>query len=196
MELYSAAATLFLVMDPLGNIPIFLSVLRKCDPKRRRRILIRELLIALVVALLFLFLGRYILGLFNLSSESISIAGGIVLFIIAIRMIFPTKGAAGNDFATEEPFIVPLAIPLVAGPSLLATLLIFSRSSPERILDWTLALGIAWSASALILLASDLFYKLLRERGLIAMERLMGLLLVALSVQMFLNGISRHFGGP
>jgi multiple antibiotic resistance protein len=194
MEIYSAAATLFLVMDPLGNIPVFLTILKDYDPKRRRRIMIRELLIALVVALLFLFLGKYILGLFSLRPEAVSIAGGIVLFIIAMRMIFPQRGTEADEYAGQEPFVVPLAIPLVAGPSLLATLLIFSRTGPEHIAHWTIALLIAWGAAAAILMASELFFKVLRERGLTAMERLMGMLLVALSVQMFLDGIGNYFG--
>jgi multiple antibiotic resistance protein len=130
--------------------------------------------------------------LFNLRPESISIAGGIVLFIIAIRMIFPTRNSFSDDSAREEPFIVPLAIPLVAGPSLLATLLIISRSGPDQIVDWALALGVAWLLSAAILLSSGLFYKVLRECGLIAVERLMGMLPVALAVQMFLDGIRTY----
>lgn len=195
MEIYSAAATLFLVMDPLGNIPVFMSILKDYDPRRRRQILIRELLIALAVALLFLFLGKYIMGLFSLRSEAISVAGGIILFIIALRMIFPIHGAIADNYAQGEPFVVPLAIPLVVGPSALATLLIFSRSQPDRIGDWTLALIIAWVLTAAILLASNLFYKVLRERGLIAMERLMGMLLVALAVQMFLDGIGKYLNG-
>jgi multiple antibiotic resistance protein len=189
MEIYTAAATLFLVMDPLGNIPVFLSILKKYDPTRRRRILIRELLIALVVALVFLFLGQYILGLFSLRQESISIAGGIVLFIIALRMIFPMRGTFADEYGSDDPFVVPLAIPLIAGPSTLATLLIMSRSQPDRIAEWAIALVAAWLVTAMILLASPLFYRFLGERGLTAMERLMGMLLVALAVQMFLDGI-------
>jgi multiple antibiotic resistance protein len=189
MEIYTAAATLFLVMDPLGNIPVFLSVLKKYDARRRRQIIIRELLIALAVALTFLLLGQYILGFFSLRQESVSIAGGIVLFIIAIRMIFPQRRSFADEYGSDEPFIVPLAIPLIAGPSTLATLLIMSRSDPSRLFDWTLALGGAWLLGAIILLASPLFYRILGERGLTAMERLMGMLLVALSVQMFLDGV-------
>lgn len=189
MEIYTAAATLFLVMDPLGNIPVFLSVLKRYDARQRRKIIVRELFIALGVALAFLFLGQYILGLFNLRQESISIAGGIVLFIIAMRMIFPQRGSFADEYGDSVPFVVPLAIPLVAGPSLLATLLIMSRSDPTRLPDFTLALLVAWALSAAILIASPLFYRVLGERGLTAVERLMGMLLVALSVQMFLDGI-------
>jgi len=189
VDIFTAAATLFLVMDPLGNIPVFLSVLKRYDAERRRKIIIRELFIALAVALAFLFLGQYILGLFSLRQESISIAGGIVLFIIALRMIFPQRGSFADEYGADEPFVVPLAIPLVAGPSLLATLLIMSRSDPTRMMDWVIALLGAWLLSAIILIASPLFYRVLGERGLTAMERLMGMLLVALSVQMFLDGI-------
>ncbi len=189
---FSAAVTLFLIMDPLGNIPVFLSALQKVDPKRRTRVLFRETIIALGVMILFLFLGQYLLDFLGLKQESISIAGGIILFLIALKMIFPREKQTAETPSDEEPFIVPLAIPLIAGPSLLATLLLFVRSEPERIFDWLMALLIAWGISSLILLASPFVQKILKERGLIAMERLMGMILVALSVQMFLNGVAEY----
>jgi len=194
MEIYTAAATLFLIMDPLGNIPIFLSVLKKVDPARRKKIIIREQFIALAFCLAFLFLGQYVLDFLNLRQESISVAGGIILFIIAVKMIFPTRRGFADSSPDGEPFIVPLAVPLVAGPSVLASLSLLSRSEPGRINEWLIALLIAWFCSAIILLMSDLFYKLLHDRGLIAIERLMGMLLVALSVQMFLDGMVTFIG--
>jgi MarC family membrane protein len=194
MEIYTAAATLFLIMDPLGNIPVFLSILKDIDPKRRRIILIRELVFALIISLAFLFLGQYILDFLHLRQESISIAGGIILFLIAIRMIFPSKGGYTGDYANKEPFLVPLAVPLIAGPSTLAALSLLSRSEPGRIGDWTIALLIAWICAAIILLMSNLFYKIFRENGLTAIERLMGMLLVALSIQMLLDGVAVYLG--
>ena len=190
MKLSSAILTLFLVMDPLGNIPPFLSVLRDVQPERRRRVLIREVLIAYVVLLVFLFLGRRVLALLSLQPETISVAGGIVLFLIALRMIFPQERGLFGDALEGEPFIVPLAIPLVAGPSALAVLLLLQQSEVNVTWQWQLLLAvtIAWALSALILLSSTLLYRLLKERGLIAMERLMGMLLVMLAVQMFMNG--------
>lgn len=189
---FSAAVTLFLIMDPLGNIPVFLSALQNVEPKRRTFVIIRETVIALVVMILFLFVGQYLLDFLGLKQESISIAGGIILFLIALKMIFPHEKNESENKAEEEPFIVPLAIPLIAGPSLLATLLLFVRSEPTRMFDWLIALLIAWGISSLILLASPFVQKVLKERGLIAVERLMGMILVALSVQMFLNGVAEY----
>jgi multiple antibiotic resistance protein len=131
MRISSAVLTLFLVMDPLGNIPPFLSVLKNVQPERRRRVLLREILIAYVVLLVFLFLGKRVLALLSLQQETISIAGGIVLFLIALRMIFPREGGLFGEQPEGEPFVVPLAIPLVAGPSALAVVLLLQQS--ERV---------------------------------------------------------------
>ena len=194
MEILSAAAMLFLIMDPVGNLPIFVSILKQVDPKRRRKVLIRELLIALFIMLLFLYTGSALLSFLHLKQEAVSIAGGIILFLIAIRMIFPPEGGVVGLAAGEEPLIVPLAVPLVAGPSILAALLLLANQEPGRMLDWTLALLAAWVPSVLILLFSERFHKLLGERGLTAMERLMGMILVMISVQMFLDGIADYLG--
>ncbi|TFH75036.1 YhgN family NAAT transporter [Gammaproteobacteria bacterium LSUCC0112] len=195
METFAAAVTLFLIMDPLGNIPIFLSVLSRVVPERRRRILIRELLIALALMLLFLFAGPGILKLLGLSREAISIGGGLVLMIIAIRMIFPSRGGVmGDDDAEGEPLIVPLAMPLIAGPSVLATLVLLAETGPDRSGDWLIALMGAWGVTAVILLSSQKLYKVLGARGLKAIERLMGMILVTVSVQMLLNGFSAWYG--
>ncbi len=192
MEILSAAAMLFLIMDPLGNLPIFMSILKQVDPKRRRKVLIRELTIALVIMLIFLYAGNYILTFLQLKQESVSIAGGIILFLIAIRMIFPAPGGVIGLADGEEPLIVPMAIPLVAGPSILATLLLQAHAEPEQLLTWTLALFLAWLPTTLILVFSQSFHRWLGERGLRAMERLMGMILVMISVEMFLNGIANY----
>jgi len=189
MELVSVAFTLFLVMDPLGNIPLFLSALREVPAVRRRRVLVRELLIAYAVLVACLLVGQLLLRPLKLDQESISIAGGIVLFLIALRMIFPPEGGNLGETIEGEPFIVPLAIPLLAGPSALSALLVLARTAPERTFDWLAALTLAWGASAAILLSSNLFYRVLRRRGLVALERLMGMILVMLAVQMFLDGL-------
>ncbi len=192
MEIFTAATTLFLIMDPLGNVPVFVSLLKNVAPERRRIVLIRELIIAYAVMLVFLLLGQHLLKFLNLKQESISIAGGIVLFLIALRMIFPQEGGIMGEQTDDEPFIVPLAIPMVAGPSTLAALLLMAQSSPTRMSSWVLALTAAWIVTALILLASPIFFRLLRQRGLTAMERLMGMLLVMMSVQMFLDGLAKY----
>lgn len=189
MDILSAVITLFLIMDPLGNIPLFLSALKNVSPRRRRRVLVREIVFAYVVLLACLFVGSLALELLGLEQESISVAGGIVLFLIALRMIFPGDGGAAGETPEGEPFLVPLAVPLIAGPSTLAALLLLQRSSPGQMGSLFVALTIAWALSGAILLASPFFYRLLRERGLMAMERLMGMLLVMVAVQMFLNGV-------
>ncbi|SNY71677.1 YhgN family NAAT transporter [Enterobacter sp. CC120223-11] len=189
-EILSAAVLLILIMDPLGNLPIFMSVLKHTEPRRRRAIMIRELLIAIVIMLIFLFAGEKILAFLNLSAETVSISGGIILFLIAIKMIFPGNEGSSNGLpAGEEPFIVPLAIPLVAGPSLLATLMLLSHQYPNQMGHLIIALMLAWGGTFVILLQSGLFLRLLGEKGVNALERLMGLILVMLATQMFLDGI-------
>jgi multiple antibiotic resistance protein len=187
-DIAAAAATLFFVMDPLGNIAIFNGVLSRFPPRRRAQITARELVIALVIMLVLLFAGTAILNFLGLSQPSLNIAGGVLLFIIALRMIFP--GAAG-EVATEkdEPFIVPLAMPMIAGPSTIAILLLLSSTEPARIWEWCTALVIAWAASTVILTASPFLLRVLGDRGLRALERLMGMLLVLLATQLLLNGV-------
>jgi multiple antibiotic resistance protein len=193
MEIFDAilpaATLLFLVMDPLGNIPLFLSLLKDIDEHRRRPIILRECLFALAILLLFLFFGQKLLDFLKLQQESVSISGGIVLFVIAIRMIFPSDHGLLPSKLQGEPFIVPLATPLIAGPSTLATLMLMVHNDPSRWLVWLIALLCSWAATAVILLSAPLFYRLLRQRGLTAIERLMGMLLIMISVQMLLNGI-------
>jgi multiple antibiotic resistance protein len=190
MRIFFNAITLLLIMDPLGNVPLFLSALKKVQPERRRKILLREILIAYGVLLTFLFGGKYLLRLLSLQEETVSIAGGIVLFLIALRMIFPRPDAA-PDALEGEPFVVPLATPLIAGPSTLASLLLLQQSTPNATVQLLLALTLAWTVTAIILLSSTVLYRVLRERGLIAVERLMGMLLVMLAVQMFINGLAK-----
>ena len=194
MELLTAALMLFVIMYPLGNIPFFLSALEPVEEKRRLKVLIRELLIALGVMLAFLFSGEAILKVLGLRQESISIAGGIILFLIALKMIFPAAKAQYEDSFSGEPFIVPLAIPFVAGPSVLAALLLLVSEKPGQMLDWGMAIGLAWVATAAILLAASKLRSLLGDRGLVAIERLMGMLLVAVAVQMFLDGVASYLG--
>jgi multiple antibiotic resistance protein len=188
VDLFSAVVTLFLIMDPIGNIPLFLSILKTVAPERRRLVLLREIVLAYGVLLVFFFAGNYLLKFLGLDQESISIAGGIVLFLIALRMIFPAEASTTTE-VEGEPFLVPLAIPLIAGPSTLAALLLLQRSAPGQTVSLFLAVTIAWAISGVILFSSTFFYRILRERGLIALERLMGMLLVMVAVQMLLNGI-------
>jgi multiple antibiotic resistance protein len=194
MDILSAATLLFLIMDPLGNLPIFLSILKHIDAKRRRIVLIREMLFALAILMLFLFAGQSIMDFLHVQPETLSISGGIILFISAIKMIFPSAGSITGLAAGEEPFIVPLAIPLIAGPTVIATLLLLSSQNPTQLLELSAAVMIAWTGTSVILMFNGFFHKILGERGLKAVERLMGLLLVMISTQMFLDGIKSYVG--
>lgn len=196
MEIVSAATLLFLVMDPLGNIPIFLSVLEAVAPERRTRVLLRELVLAFMVLVLFLFFGQYLLGFLQLSEHSIRIAGGIILFLIALKMVFPvSRSAHAAEEIQGEPLLVPLAIPMVAGPSAMAIVMLMASNDPTRMPEWLIALFAAWLLSSIILLSATGLKRFLGKRGLIAMERLMGMLLIALAVQMLLEGISAYLAG-
>lgn len=193
-EIISATILLILIMDPLGNLPIFMSVLKNIESNRRKIVLIREMIISLLIMLLFLFAGEKILTALNLRTETVSISGGIILFLIAIKMIFPSEENVNNVINShEEPFLVPLAVPLIAGPSLLATLMLLSHQYPNKILYLSGALIIAWSTTVIILLLSELFLRLFSKKGVNALERLMGLILIMLSTQMFLDGIQSWF---
>ena len=196
MSTLSAAILLFMILDPLGNVPIFLNLLKNLAPARRRWVLARELLIALVVLFVFLWAGQHILSAMHLRQESVAIAGGIVLFLIGIKMIFPTPEGLFGETPEGEPFIVPMAIPLIAGPSGMAAVMLMSSSEPERMGDFSLALLLAWLATAIILFSATFLYRILGRRALAAVERLMGMLLVALSVQMFLDGVAAYLARP
>ncbi|HJL66112.1 MAG: MarC family protein [Arenicellales bacterium] len=192
MDVLTAAIMLFLIMDPLGNIPVFLSVLGNVPEVRRGHVLRRELVIAFLVLLLFLFVGPYILKFLNLSQEAIRIGGGLVLFLIALRMIFPSGENVMGKTPEGEPLVVPLAIPMIAGPSSLAMLMLLRNNMEAKWIDLFLAVTLAWLATASILLLSNHLFRLLGTRGLIAIERLMGMVLIIISVQMLLDGIARY----
>lgn len=190
MTIASAALLLFLILDPLGNIPVFLGLMKGMPPARQRIVIIRELLIALVVLMLFLWGGQYALDLMHLRQESVSIAGGIVLFLIGLRMIFPSPHGVMGDLPEGEPFIVPMAIPMIAGPSGMAAVMLLGSQEPGRMGDWMLALVIAWAITATILFSATYLERWLGTRVLIAIERLMGMVIVAISVQMLMDGIA------
>lgn len=190
MTTLSAALLLFLILDPLGNIPVFLGLLKPLPGHRRRRVLAREMLIALGVLFAFLWAGKYVLDLMHLRQESVAIAGGIVLGVIGLRMVFPrAEGVMGHQVG-GEPFIVPLAVPLIAGPSAMTFVILLSHNQPGGLGRGVLALLLAWLGTAVVLLAAPLLLRLLEERGLQAVERLMGMLLIMLAVQMALDGLA------
>ncbi len=185
----SAVVILLLVVDPVGNIPLFISLLRNVEPARRTRIIVRECAIAFGVLLAFVFFGRWILGLLGLSEPSLTIAGGVILFLIALRMIFRGPEGVFGDTVDGEPFIVPLAVPAIAGPSAIAIVVLLVSRAPERILEWTAAVTIAMVVTLALLVFAERISKLVGERGLLAFERLMGLILTAIAVEMLLRGI-------
>ena len=192
IEILSAATMLFLIMDPLGNLPIYMSVLKTIEPKRRRIVIMRELCIALFILVVFLHSGQALLDFLQIKQETVSIAGGIILFLIALRMIFPQPGGIMGLPAGDEPFIVPLAIPMIAGPSTMAALILLSNQKPNMMTEWTIALCAAWLVSAIILSMSNTVHRILGEKGLNALERLMGMILVMIAIQMLLNGIGAY----
>jgi len=194
MTILSAVVLLFLVMDPLGNAPVFLSVLKDVERHKWRRIIARELAIAFLVLLAFLAGGRFILVWLQISGPSLSIAGGIILFLIALKMVFPTSESEHNESYGEEPFIVPLAIPLVAGPSAITTVLLLVTQEPARWPEWLMALTCAWLVNAVILLSLGGLSRILGKRGLTALQRLMGMILTAIAVQMLLTGVTQYIG--
>lgn len=189
MHLLSIAFSLFLLMDPIGNIPLYISFLKDIPPKRQRAIIAREMLIALFIITIFAFLGDDLMRFLHVKEDTVQIAGGIILFLLCLKMIFPThQEEKGPSFGKMEPFIVPLAVPLIAGPGVLAAVIIYAGQESN---DWIViaAIFIAWLFSLLILLTSSFLQKILGSRGIIAMERLMGLIMILISVQMFLEGI-------
>jgi multiple antibiotic resistance protein len=192
MTLFAATVTLLLILDPFGNVPLFQSILGRVPVERRRRVVMREALIAYLLLLGFLLLGSQLLGFLGLQQSSLSIAGGIMLFLIAIGMVFPNRGVHVGGEGEEEPFIVPLATPLIAGPSGMAFLLLLANQHPGRMVEWVLAVTLASVLSAAVLVLGERLMRLLGARGMRAIERLMGMILILIAVQMMLNGLSLY----
>jgi multiple antibiotic resistance protein len=195
MDFFSSTLLLLFIMDPFGNIPLFHSLLLQVDPQRRSRVVVRELLIAYGVLLLFLFGGDSITRHLGLKEPTLSIAGGLILLLIAIGMVFPRHGLDPDERpADEEPFVVPLAVPMIAGPSAVAAVLLLISRAPERLLTWLAALSCAWLLTALVLIASGRLYERIGDRGARAIERLIGMVLIMMAVQMFLDGVGEYLG--
>lgn len=184
----SATILLLLICDPLGNIPIFANALRHVAPERRARVILREVSIAFGLLLAFMFVGDRFLSVMGLSGLSLQIAGAVVLFLIALRMIFPNH-TAYESTDDREPLIVPLAIPAVAGPSALATVMLLVSQAPERRVEWIAALSVTMVVCAVVLVLADRIQRVIGDRVVLALERLMGLILVAVSVEMMIRGI-------
>ena len=188
LGILSVAFSLFLLMDPIGNIPLYISTLKEIHPKRQQWIIFRELIIALIIIIIFNYIGNGLLNFLNITRDSVQIAGGVILFIISMRMIFPSdKPKSKEKLKEQEPFIVPLAVPLVAGPTVLAAVMIYSHQYSSG--SMLISISVAWAATLIILLLAPYISRLLGSRGIIACERLMGLILTMISVQMLLSGI-------
>lgn len=192
----SAFILLLLVLDPLGSLPIFIPIMRAVPPERRSRVAVREVGIAFIVLFAFMFLGDGFLRVMHLSERSLEVAGGVILTIIAIRMIFGSTGESVYGLeAGREPLIFPLAVPLLAGPSAMATVLLLASRQPERIWEWIGALSAAMLVSGFTLLMADRIRRLLGDSVISAIEKLMGLVLTAIAVEMVLAGLKRYFIG-
>ena len=190
-DLISAFVLLFLVLDPLGNLPVVASLLKQVDSRRRARVVIRECFVAYLILLAFMFGGRQFLDVMHLSEISLSIAGGVILFMIAINMVFKSSESVFGESLDHEPFIVPLAIPLIAGPSALATVMLMVSREPAKLGIWIGAMTAAMVVSAVLLALGEKIEKLLGKRAMEAIERLMGLILTAIAVEMLLGGLKQ-----
>ncbi len=183
----SATILLVLITDPIGNIPIFANALKHVAPERRARVILREILIAFALLLTFMFVGDSFLRVMNLSELSLQIGGGVILFLIALRMVFPPPPSSVDELVSE-PLIVPLAVPAIAGPSALATVLLLVSQQPERRLEWIAALCLTMVVSAVVLVSAERVQRIIGTRLVVAVERLMGLVLVSVAIEMMLRG--------
>jgi len=190
MSLLSISLVLFLIMDPIGNISPYIAMTRKLSPNRHKIVIIREMLIALIVMIIFNYLGETIFNVLEISETAVKLSSGVILFLFAVRILFPTLRSPRANLPEEEPFIIPLAIPLIAGPSLLATIMLFAHmeSSQEIMLA---AIFIAWLAAVVVLFFAPQLQRLLSDNGLMALERLMGMVLVLLAIQRFMEGVQQ-----
>jgi len=193
MNLIQATVLLFLIMDPIGNLPVFNSILKNRPANESVKIIIRELVFAYLLLIGFLILGDYVQSYLSLRVSTLHIAGGIILLLVALGMVFPGIGMK-MVYGNEEPFFVPLAMPLVAGPAAIAIVLILGSSQPANTITWVIALSIAWGLAALILVPSPWIFKFIGEKAARILERLMGMILIMLAVQMFLNGVELYVG--
>lgn len=189
----SATILLIVITDPLGNIPLFISNMRKVSKGRRLAVIVRECAVAFAVLLFMMLFGRQLISLLGLSEETLKIAGGVILFLIAINMIFPGSGmGVGKEAIAGEPFIVPIAVPLISGPSAMVTAMLIAASNPARMLEWIAALAITISVTFVVFLASDKLEEVLGEQAISAIEKLMGLVLTAISIEMLLSGFAAY----
>lgn len=190
MTLISIAIMLFLIMDPIGNITTFLKLLDNVEPSKRAKIILREMLIALGVMVVFNFIGEYIFDVLDVSVTTVRLASGVILFLVAIKILFPSLDSPRANLPPGEPFITPIAIPLIAGPALLATIMLFTKLEDSQPVMWG-AIFIAWAAALAVVLSAKRLQTILGPNGLLACERLMGIVLIMLAIQRFLEGVKQ-----
>ena len=186
---FAKALPLFMTLDPLGNTGIIGALIQNFDVKQQHKILRREVLIALIVMLFFYCAGTFFLNALDISQAAVEITGGLVFFIFAINLLFAHHADIKANKSLHEPFIVPIAVPLIAGPSCLATIMLYSHESinPGVILP---ALFLAWLAAAAIILMTPLLTKTIGKIGLRVLEQVMGLLCIMIAIKMLLRGIT------
>lgn len=193
-ELLNATILLALVIDPFGNVPLAVAALRNVPKERRSRIVVRECAVAYLILLAFMAFGQTLLRWMQLSPTSITIAGALILFLIALRMVFPHRDGVFGEVPGGEPFIVPIAVPMIAGPSSLATVMLMATRDPAHLTTWAIAVSLAMVVTTPVLLAAGRLQAALGERGVVAFERLMGMILTAVAVEMMLGGIKAFVG--
>lgn len=194
MTLLFLSLILFLIIDPIGNVPTYLKLINKCPKGKQTKVAIREIAIALVVMVLFNEIGELLFNVLGLSEIGLRIASGVILFLIGLKILFPGQGSIRNQEYPEEPFIFPLAVPLIAGPGVLATIMLYAHLEPSQPM-MLMAILIAWAASSSILFFSSFFLRVLGTNGLAAAERLMGMVLVLISIQRIATGIQLFITG-
>lgn len=186
--LFSTALAFFLIANPIGNMPAFMAQVKHFDFGRQKKILIREAFIALFIALFFQFLGEFFLGLLMVQDFALRICGGCLLFITSLRMIFPSLEEKEKQKVLQEPMVVPIATPLITGPGLMTTIMIYSREEKNDLLI-TGAIFITWMGILTILTLAPYLKKILGESGMTALEQLMGMVLSLIAMQMFMSGV-------
>ncbi len=191
----SAFVLLLLVLDPFGSLPIFISVLGGVEPQRRTRVALREVAIAFAVLMAFMVGGQAFLDLMRLSERSLEVAGGVILLVIAMKMVFVGGDGMYPTDSGREPFIFPLAVPLLAGPSAMATVLLLASRQPGRLLEWVGAVSAAMAVCGIVLLSADRLRRWLGPSMISAIEKLMGLVLMAIATELILAGLKRYFFG-
>lgn len=194
MTLFQLAVILFLIVNPIGNVPTFLALLKGRSLADQQRILLREAFFSMCLALVFLFFGERFLCCFYVKDYALTVSGGIILFIVALGMIFPERGKADAE-QREEPFLVPIATPLLSGAGLLTMIILYSHQEDD-LLKMSAAILLAWMAVGVVLVCSPYLQMLCGERGLAALEQLMGMLLMMMAVERLVHGVRLFLASP